>query len=119
MQAVSQQLEILGLDGARRLAESTGASPRERSRLLRRVDVTHELMSSMPAAEDLSFLHSGLCQTCLPHSKPMDTIWRRQSGRRGISQKGHQIDFAISKVMAFVSLPGQTFGWHPGVFGTC
>jgi hypothetical protein len=81
MQAVSQQLEILGLDGARRLAESTGASPRERSRFLRRVDVTHELMSSMPAAEDLSFLHSGLCQTCLPHSKPMDTIWRRQSGR--------------------------------------
>ena len=83
MRAVSEQLEILGLDGARRLAESAGASPRERSRLLRRVDVTHELMSSLPAAEDLSFLHSGLCQTCLPHSRPTEnhTIWHRQSGR--------------------------------------
>ena len=83
MRAVSEQLEILGLDGARRLAESAGASPRERSRLLRRVDVTHELMSSIPAAEDLSFLHSGLCQTCLPHSRPTEnhTIWHRQSGR--------------------------------------
>jgi hypothetical protein len=40
-------------------------------------------MSSLPAAEDLSFLHSGLCQTCLPHSRPTEyhTIWRRQSGR--------------------------------------
>ena len=83
MRAVSEQLEIFGLDGARRLAESAGASPHERSRLLKRVDVTHELMSSLPAAEDLSFLHSGLCQTCLPHSRPTEdhTIWRRQSGR--------------------------------------
>ena len=82
-QAVSDQLEMFGLEGARRLAENASTSARERSRLLRRVDVTHELMSELPTGEDLSFLHSGLCQTCLPHSKPAEnhTIWQRKSGR--------------------------------------
>lgn len=54
--------------------------PAERKRLLRRVEVAHELLSELPAAEDLSFLHSGLCQTCLPHSRPTENhaIWRRR-----------------------------------------
>jgi hypothetical protein len=69
MHDLSAQLEMFGLDGARRLAEGATTSARERSRLLRRIDVTHELMSELPAGEDLSFLHSGLCQTCLPHSR--------------------------------------------------
>src|ERR1700733_10976049 len=83
MHDLSEQLEMFGLDGARRLAENTITSARERSRLLRRVDVTHELMSELPSSEDLSFLHSGLCQTCLPHSRPGEdhAVWQRKSGR--------------------------------------
>ncbi len=83
MRSVSEQLELYGLDGARRIAEGSSTSARERSRMLRRVEVTHELMSELPASEDLSFLHSGLCQTCLPHSRPADNngIWQRKSGR--------------------------------------
>lgn len=82
MRAISDQLDIFGLDGARRIAESC-TSPRERSRQLRRIDVTHELMSELPGSEDLSFLHSGLCQTCLPHSRPTENhaVWQRKSGR--------------------------------------
>jgi Plasmid encoded RepA protein len=94
MHAVSEQLEIFGLDGARRIAESASTSPRERSRLVRRVEVTHELMSELPANEDLSFLHSGLCQTCLPHSRPAENhaIWHRRSGRFSLMVQPGAID---------------------------
>ena len=83
MDPISKQLDIFGLDGARRLAETSSTSSRERSRQLRRVDVTHELMSELPGSDDLSFLHSGLCQTCLPHSRPAEdhALWYRKSGR--------------------------------------
>lgn len=78
-----EQLEIFGLEQTRRLARVEGATPRERTRAEQRVEVTHELMSELPAAEDLSFLHSGLCQVGLPHSRPADNnaLWHRQSGR--------------------------------------
>jgi hypothetical protein len=59
MHELSGQLEMFGLDGARRLAENGATSARER---VARIDATHELMSELPAGEDLSFLHSGLCQ---------------------------------------------------------
>jgi hypothetical protein len=49
MHDLSAQLEMFGLDGAKRLAETATTSARERSRLLRRIDVTHELMSELPA----------------------------------------------------------------------
>ena len=77
-----QQLEILGLDESQRRARRKGAL-RETAKLVRRVEVAHELMSALPASEDLSFLHSGLCQVALPHSRPADNgaIWHRQSGR--------------------------------------
>lgn len=83
MLKLSGQLELLGLEEARRRATAEGSTPAERKRLLKRIDVAHELMSELPAAEDLSFLHSGLCQTCLPHSRPAENhaIWRRRSGR--------------------------------------
>ena len=94
MHAVSDQLEMFGLEGARRLAEHAGTSMRERSRLLRRVDVTHELMSELPSSEDLSFLHSGLCQTCLPHSRPAEdhALWYRKSGRFSLTVQPGSID---------------------------
>lgn len=80
---LTEQLEIFGLEETRRRAQGEAATPRERKRLERRVEAAHELMSALPTADDLSFLHSGLCQVALPHSRPTDdsSIWRRQSGR--------------------------------------
>ena len=80
---IANQLELLGLEETRRRLAAEGATKRERERLLQRVEVSHALMSDLPSADDLSFLHSGLCQTCLPHSKPSSNIavWRRSSGR--------------------------------------
>lgn len=82
MDRIAKQLELMGLEETRRAAATVG-SAQERRRLLQRVDVTHALMSELPGADDLSFLHSGLCQTCLPHSRPASNIavWRRSSGR--------------------------------------
>lgn len=83
MGEVSEQLEMFGLEAARQLAHAAGASPRERNRLVRRVETAHDIMAAVPTGDDLSFLHSGLCQTCLPHSKPADnrSPWERRSGR--------------------------------------
>jgi hypothetical protein len=94
MADIGAQLEMFGLDGARRLAENATTSARERSRMLRRIDVAHELMSELPANEDLSFLHSGLCQTCLPHSRPADNnaVWHRRSGRFSLIVQAGMID---------------------------
>ena len=69
MSTLRDQLEMFGLEGARLRAQAAGASPRERTRLVRRVEKAHEIMAALPASDELSFLHSGLCQTCLPHSK--------------------------------------------------
>ncbi len=84
---IAKQLEIFGLDETRRQVESYAVSRRERDRLFRRVEATHDILSQLPEAEDLSFLHSGLCQTCLPHSRPTQnhTVWRRTSGRFTLS----------------------------------
>jgi hypothetical protein len=96
MLKLSGQLELLGLDETRRRAAAEGATPAERKRLLKRIDVAHELMSELPAAEDLSFLHSGLCQTCLPHSRPAENhaIWRRRSGRFSLLVQPGAVDSA-------------------------
>src|ERR1700722_13009990 len=94
MHDLSEQLEMFGLDGAKRLVENSTTSAREHSRLLRRIDVTHELMSELPCGEDLSFLHSGLCQTCLPHSRPAENhaLWYRKSGRFSLTVQPGSID---------------------------
>ena len=83
MTEVREQLEMFGLEGAIRFAQAAGGSPRERSRLVRRVETAHEILAAVPSADELSFLHSGLCQTCLPHSLPVDSSapWERRSGR--------------------------------------
>ncbi len=80
---LSAQLEMLGFDETIRRAEADARTTAERHRLRRRVEVAHELMSELPMPDELSFLHSGLCQTCLPHSRPSDdhAIWTRRSGR--------------------------------------
>ena len=70
MSDVSQQLEILGLDESLRLAAAEGRTASVRSRLTNRIETVHDLLSAVPTIGDLSFLHSGLAQTCLPHSRP-------------------------------------------------
>lgn len=83
MLRLTEQLEIFGFDEALRRAKGEATNPKEKNRLSRRIEVTHELMSELPSTDALSFLHSGLCQTCLPHSRPPEdhAVWTRQSGR--------------------------------------
>jgi replication initiator protein len=80
---IAEQLEMLGLDETLRRVRAEAATPAERKLLLRRAEVAHELMSELPDPDDLSFLHSGLCQTCLPHSRPAQdhAVWSRHAGR--------------------------------------
>jgi len=79
---IASQLELLGLDEIRRRAELI-PNPSARSRIIRRAETIHDLLTEMPSADNLSFLHAGLCQTCLPHSRPArnHTPWKRESGR--------------------------------------
>ena len=74
MTPITRQLELLGFDETLRRAELDYQTPRTRERARRRVEITHDMLSELPAAEDLSFLHSGLCQTTLPHSRPTENL---------------------------------------------
>src|ERR1700735_2719925 len=94
MREVRQQLEMFGLDGARRLAQAAGASPRERDRLVRRVETAHEIMAAIPGGDELGSRHSGLCQTCLPHSRLAEdhTVWQRRSVRFSLTVQPGVLD---------------------------
>lgn len=83
MSTTRKQLELVGLEEALHQADGEGSTPAERRRLRRRVELTHDLLSELPTPDDLAFLHSGLCQTCLPHSRPAQDSdpWERRSGR--------------------------------------
>jgi Plasmid encoded RepA protein len=83
MEDIKGQLEMFGLAETLRRVDALTSSPYERRRLRQRVEITHEVLSSDPSPEELSFLHSGLCQTCLPHSRPTQNhaVWRRTAGR--------------------------------------
>jgi hypothetical protein len=82
MESPREQLELLGLDEALRRANAAGATPGERRRLRGRLEAAHEMLVATPTADELAFLHSGLCQTFLPHARPAsdDAIWRRRAG---------------------------------------
>lgn len=83
MRNLKDQLEIFGVQEVLRRAELEPAAVGEKRRAIRRIETMHEMMTELPASEDLSFLHSGFCQTCLPHSRPADDshVWRRTAGR--------------------------------------
>src|ERR671938_947510 len=78
-----RQLELLGLEEALRRADAAGATPGERRRLRGRLEAAHGVLTALPTPDELAFLHSGLCQTFLPHARPAsdDAIWRRRAGR--------------------------------------
>ena len=102
---IADQLELLGLERAKRVAMVEGATKAQRNRIARRVEMTHEMLSALPTAEDFAFLHSGLAQTCLPHSRPADDtgVWRRQSGRFSLLVQPGVID--DGKVARHVGVP--------------
>jgi hypothetical protein len=81
-EVIVHQLELIGVEEARKLAEAVPTKA-VRSRLLNRIATTHDLLMALPNADDLAFNHSGLCQTFLPHSRLDNnrTVWKRESGR--------------------------------------
>ncbi len=83
MDSPREQLELLGLEEALRRADALGTTPGERKRLRHRLETAHEVLAALPTPDELAFLHSGLCQTFLPHARPAsdDEIWRRRAGR--------------------------------------
>src|SRR3712207_636558 len=56
---------------------------RSRRRLQGRYIAAHSIMAAVPDADELAFLHSGLCQTYLPHARlpSNQAVWTRSSGR--------------------------------------
>jgi len=80
---IREQLELIGFDETVRQAEVFAGSAREARAVQKRVEKTYELLTEEPSEEDMAFLHSGLCQTFLPHSKPANNheVWKRSSGR--------------------------------------
>lgn len=83
MENIRGQLEMFGLAETLRRVDAVTASPYERRRLRQRIETAHDVLSADPSPDELSFLHSGLCQTCLPHSRPDQNhaVWRRTAGR--------------------------------------
>lgn len=112
------QLELLGIDECLRRAEAAAATPAERHRLQERYITAHSIMAAVPDIDELAFLHSGLCQTYLPHARPSSnqTIWTRSSGRfslivqpgliddRSLLQRGRQPTPEEQEAM-FVGVP--------------
>ena len=121
MSEIGSQLQLLGLEETRRTAVAGVTKPRQRARILDQVEVTHELLSAMPSAEDLSFLHNGLCQTCLPHSRPAKNtaIWRRHSGRFTLIVTPGLIDSSALETRSRQPTEAETEAMYVGVpFGT-
>ncbi|SMF85388.1 RepA protein [Tistlia consotensis] len=77
MGELHDQLKLFGTERVLELAVKEGA-PRTEIRAIR---AAADLLLP-PSSEDLNFLHSGLCQTALPHSRPADNArpWMRRSG---------------------------------------
>jgi hypothetical protein len=100
---VAKQLELYGLDETLRQVDALNCTPAEKARMARRVETASDIMSTFPEVDELSFLHSGLCQTCLPHSRPAQNhaVWRRTSGR-----------FTLSIAPGTVSRPGAAAEDH-------
>lgn len=68
------QLEILGLEESRRRAQDEVATSQEKDRLTRRVEVAHELMSALPASEDLPFCIQVCAKSPCPTAALLTTV---------------------------------------------
>jgi hypothetical protein len=107
MSDIENQLEIQGLQETLRVAEMEYAGS-TRTRAIAKIKAVHEIKSSLPDLDDLSFLHSGLAQTCLPHSRPASDSdpWMRSSGKFSlIISPGVITDEADSAKARYVGVP--------------
>jgi hypothetical protein len=77
------QLELIGLERSLELVEATSSTAAVARRRQRDLETISDILGRLPEADERAYLHSGLCQTYLPHSRPHrdDTIWSRNSGR--------------------------------------
>lgn len=81
--SIHRQLELFGLERCVDMALADPAlAAADRRQAVRRLQAASRTMSEV-AAEDVAFLHAGLCQTGLPHSRPKsnDEVWQRSNGR--------------------------------------
>lgn len=78
MAEIHDQLTLFGFQEVLRRAEASGVGRGE----LKRIQAAHQVLGE-GEDDDLSFLHSGLCQTALPHKRPEDDSkpWERRAGR--------------------------------------
>ncbi len=80
---VHDQLDLFGLDACVQavLGNETLASA-DRRRALRRIEAASRVMCEV-SPDEVAFLHAGLCQTGLPHSRPSTNWepWQRSNGR--------------------------------------
>lgn len=77
------QLELFGVGGCLEMLSADGRfSDKEKVQFARRYQAAHRAMAEL-APEDVVYLHAGLCQTGLPHSKPPTNHepWQMSNGR--------------------------------------
>lgn len=81
MGEIHRQLALWGSETLIRNAEAI-PDAKERSREIKLIEHASMVMGEL-GEDDLAFVHSGLCQTALPHRQleSNDAIWQRQSGR--------------------------------------
>lgn len=81
MGEIHEQLVLWGREAVIRNAQAI-ENPAERRREIRMIESAAAVMGEL-GEDDLSFVHSGLCQTALPHARlaSNDAIWQRRSGR--------------------------------------
>lgn len=79
----AKQLSLLGIEEAIRQGTAGLRAPGEKRRVQHGLELAQELLLEPPGDDDFAFMHSGLCQTYLPHSKPREnrSLWRRSAGR--------------------------------------
>lgn len=104
--SVHQQIEMFGLDACRDLVLSNkNLKPTERKKAVERLEAAQRTM--LDDLEEISYLHAGLCQTGLPHSKPESnhTLWQRSNGKfHLIVEPGSIVDPATGRA-EYVGVP--------------
>jgi hypothetical protein len=99
--SLRSQLELAGLEESIRSAEQGATTSGEATRQRRALETASDLMSRLPEPDELAFLHSGLCQTYLPHVAPErdDAIWTRKAGRFTLMVTPGAIDGGVERPM--------------------
>lgn len=80
---LGRQLELFGLEECLRRADAESATRAERLQARRRIEVAHQILTSLPSSDELAFLHAGMCQMHLPRMRPASnrSPWIKTSGR--------------------------------------